>query len=85
MRLRKTGRELLTKAHGIDIIGYKDLEYLDLLRNEIDESRILFAEWVKTFDCWNYMIDRWDLLNPPGINYVDHDPNDDNPFNNKDM
>lgn len=85
MRLRKTGRELLTKAHGIDIRGYKDLEYLDLLRNEIDESRILFAEWVKTFDCWNYMIDRWDLLNPPGINYVDHDPNDDNPFNNKDM
>ncbi|WP_417856405.1 hypothetical protein [Xanthomarina gelatinilytica] len=85
MRLRKTGRELLTKAHGIDISGYKDLEYLDLLRNEIDESRILFAEWVKTFDCWNYMIDRWDLLNPPGINYVDHDPNDDNPFNNKDM
>lgn len=85
MRLRKTGRELLTKALGIDIIGYKDLEYLDLLRNEIDESRILFAEWVKTFDCWNYMIDRWDLINPPGINYVDHDPNNDNPFNNKDM
>ncbi|HAB26519.1 MAG: hypothetical protein CMP05_10000 [Xanthomarina sp.] len=85
MRLRKSARELLKKAHGIDIRGYKDLEYLDLLRNEIDESRILFAEWVKTFDCWNYMIDRWDLLNPPGINYVDHDPNDDNPFNNKDM
>ncbi len=85
MRLRKSARELLKKAHGIDISGYKDLEYLDLLRNEIDESRILFAEWVKTFDCWNYMIDRWDLLNPPGINYVDHDPNDDNPFNNKDM
>lgn len=85
MRLRKSTRELLKKAHGIDIRGYKDLEYLDLLRNEIDESRILFAEWVKTFDCWNYMIDRWDLLNPPGINYVDHDPNDDNPFNNKDM
>lgn len=47
MRLRKSARELLKKAHGIDISGYKDLEYLDLLRNEIDESRILFAEWVK--------------------------------------
>ena len=56
---------------------------------EAEKARYVYGsivgEWVKTFDCWNYMIDRWDLLNPPGINYVDHDPNDDNPFNNKDM
>ncbi|MFV0570891.1 MAG: hypothetical protein ACK5M1_00475 [Xanthomarina gelatinilytica] len=69
--IRKAARELLIDSRGIEIHGYKDIEYLDLLRNEIDEFRILFAEWVKTFDCWNYMIDRWGLFNPPGINYDD--------------
>jgi len=46
----------------------------------VDELRILFAEWVKTFDPWDYIIDRWGLFNPPGINYDDHDPDDDIPF-----
>lgn len=27
--------------------GFKDVEYLDLLRNEIEAFRILFAEWIK--------------------------------------
>ena len=57
-------------------------EYLDLLRNEVEEFRVLFAEWVKTFDQWNYIIDRWGLFNPPGINYDDYDPDDDIPFQN---
>lgn len=26
---------------------FKDVEYLDLLRNEIEAFRILFAEWIK--------------------------------------
>ncbi|MDG4716403.1 hypothetical protein [Winogradskyella marincola] len=79
--IRKAARELITDARGLQMHGYKDEEYLDLLRNEIDEFRILFAEWVKTFDIWNYIIDRWGLFNPPGINYDDHDPDDDIPFN----
>lgn len=80
--IRKAAHELLTDARGIQMHGYKDIEYLDLLRTEIEEFRILFAEWVKTFDCWNYIIDRWGLFNPPGINYDDKDPDDDIPFNN---
>ncbi len=60
--------------------GFKDTEYLDLLRKEVEEFRILFAEWVKTFDPWDYIIDRWGLFNPPGVNYDDHDPEDDIPF-----
>lgn len=79
--IRKAARELITDARGLQIHGYKDEEYLDLLRNEVDEFRILFAEWVKTFDVWNYIIDRWGLFNPPGINYDDIDPDDDIPFN----
>ena len=78
--IRKAARELVTDTHGIEMTGFKDTEYLDLLRKEVDELRILFAEWVKTFDPWDYIIDRWGLFNPPGINYDDHDPDDDIPF-----
>jgi hypothetical protein len=83
--IRRAARELITDARGLQMHGYKDEEYLDLLRQELDEFRILFAEWVKTFDPWNYTIDRWGLFNPPGVNYDDHDPDDDLPFNPDDM
>lgn len=52
---------------------------------ELDTFRVLFAEWVNTFDCWNYHIDRWGLFNPPGINYDDIDPDEDLPFNPDDF
>jgi hypothetical protein len=80
--IRKAARELITDARGIQMNGFKDIEYLDLLRTEIEAFRVLFAEWVKSFDVWNYTIDRWGLFNPPGVNYDDHDPDDDIPFKN---
>ena len=80
--IRKAARELITDTRGIEMHGFKDTEYLDLLRNEVEEFRVLFAEWVKTFNCWDYIIDRWGLFNPPGINYDDKDPDDDIPFQN---
>jgi hypothetical protein len=51
----------------------------------MEEFRILFAEWVATFDNENYSIDRWGLFNPPGVNYDDHDPDDDIPFDPDDF
>ncbi|MTE28280.1 hypothetical protein [Winogradskyella ouciana] len=83
--IRKAARELITDARGLQIHGYQEEEYLDLLRKEVDEFRVLFAEWVKTFDPWNYIIDRWGLFNPPGVNYDDHDPDDDIPFDSNDF
>jgi hypothetical protein len=83
--IRKATRELITDVRGIQIHGYKDTEYLDLLRKEVEEFRILFAEWVKTFDPWDYIIDHWGLFNPPGVNYDDHDPEDDIPFDLNDL
>jgi hypothetical protein len=78
--IRKAARELITDARGLQMNGFKDIEYLDLLRSEVDEFRVLFAEWVLGFDKENYIIDRWGLFNPPGVNYDDHDPDDDIPF-----
>lgn len=78
--IRKAAQELITDARGIQMNGFKDTEYLDLLRDEIEKFRILFAEWVKTFDPWDYIIDRWGLFNPPGVNYDDVDPDESIPF-----
>ena len=82
--IRTCARALITDARGIEMHGFKDTEYLDVLRKEIDAFRIIFAEWVKSFDYWNYSIDRWGLFNPPGVNYDDKDPDDDIPFNSND-
>lgn len=83
--IRKAARELITDACGLQMSGFKDVEYLDLLRREMEEFRILFAKWVASFDPDNYIIDRWGLFNPPGVDYDDHDPDDDLPFNPDDF
>lgn len=82
--IRKCAREIYVQCNSFLIYDddFTDAEYLDLLRAEIEEFRILFAEWVKTFDQWDYIIDRWGLFNPPGVNYDDPDPDDDLPFDN---
>jgi hypothetical protein len=79
--IRKGARELITDARILQEFGFRDIDYLDVLRTEIEAFRILFAEWVKTFDPWDYMKDSWGLFNPPGINYDDKDPDDDIPLN----
>ncbi|HSQ46101.1 MAG TPA: hypothetical protein VLM44_04185 [Lutibacter sp.] len=83
--IRKAARELSTFCTGLAMCGYKNTDYLQLLRDEIEEFRVLFAEWVKTFDQWNYLIDRWGLFNPPGIDYDTHDPDDDIPFDSDEL
>lgn len=80
--IRKEARTILVTTSGLKMLNFAALDYLELIRNEIEEFRILFAEWVKTFDEWNYVIDRWGLFNPPGVNYDDYDIDDDLPFNN---
>ncbi|NCP07243.1 MAG: hypothetical protein GW863_13015 [Flavobacteriales bacterium] len=77
--IRKNANEILRNLNNLQFHGFKDIEYLDIIRVEFDEFRILFAEWVKTFDPTNYYIDRWGLFNPPGVNYDDEGP-ERNPF-----
>ncbi|RPD93443.1 hypothetical protein EGM88_13145 [Aureibaculum marinum] len=83
--IRKSAREILTSCSGMLLCGYQNDDYIQLLRNEIEEFRVIFAEWVKTFDQENYMIDRWGLFNPPGVNYDDYDPDEDMPFDPDDF
>ncbi|NNT71697.1 hypothetical protein HKT18_05645 [Flavobacterium sp. IMCC34852] len=46
--------------------NYKDLEYIKLIRKELEEFRILFIEWVESFDTNNHLWDDWGLFNPSG-------------------
>lgn len=77
--IRRYAQDLNAHCLGLESFGFKDLEYLNLFKTEIDDFRILFAEWIKTFDPWDYTIDRWGLFNPPGVSYNDKNPDDDIP------
>lgn len=84
--IRKAARELYVQAGSL---GFEetilDKDYIQLLRKEIDEFRLLFIDWVAGFDIWNYIKDDWGLFNPPGVNPHDKAPDDDIPFNPDDF
>lgn len=75
--IRKAARDIVLHCRHLQTFDFEYVEYLDLIRNEIEEFRVLFVQWVKTFDPWDYIIDRWGLFNPPGVDADDKDPDDD--------
>ncbi len=79
--IRKAAMELMTQNHSLEMFGFEHVEYFQIVRDLIEEYRLLFIDWVAGFDPWNYMIDRWGLFNPPGVGPHDPDPDDDIPFN----
>ena len=78
--IRKAARDLIVQQHSLDMFGFEYVEYYQMVRDLIEEYRLLFIEWVAGFDKWDYIIDRWGLFNPPGIGPFDKDPDDDIPF-----
>lgn len=59
--------------------GYKDLEYVQLIRKELNEFRLLFIDWINSFDTNNHIWDEWELFNPKGaIRPEDSDGYDEN-------
>jgi len=79
--IRKAARDLIVQQHSLDMFGFEYVEYYQIIRDLIEEYRLLFIEWVAGFDKWDYLIDRWGLFNPPGVGPFDKDPDDDIPFN----
>ncbi len=67
--IRKAAREIYVTVGSFEFLGLEDTDYIHLIRKEIDEFKILFRNWVKAFDPWNYILDDWGLFNPPGIEY----------------
>lgn len=75
--IRKAARDLMVQQHSLDMFGFEYVEYYQIVRDLIEEYRLLFIDWVAGFDKWDYIIDRWGLFNPPGIGPFDKDPDDD--------
>jgi hypothetical protein len=78
--IRKAARDLMVAQHSLDMFGFEYVEYYQIVRDLLEEYRLLFIDWVAGFDKWNYIIDRWGLFNPPGVGPFDKDPDDDIPF-----
>lgn len=84
--IRKAARDLYVQAGSLRFEeSIPDKDYILLLRKEIEEFRLLFIDWVASFDRWNYIKDDWGLFNPPGVNAHDKDPDEDIPFNSDDF
>jgi len=78
--IRKAARDLMVQNHSLKAFGFKEVKYFSIVRDLLEEYRLLFIDWVAGFDPWNYIIDRWGLFNPPGVSPFDKDPDDDIPF-----
>lgn len=79
--IRKAACDLNVMNHSLEMFGFDNVEYFQIVRDLIEEYRLLFIDWVSGFDKWNYVIDRWGLFNPPGKTPFDKDPDDYIPFN----
>lgn len=51
---------------------FKDLEYVTLIRQELEEFRLLFIKWVESFDTENHLWDDWGMFNPPNATPPNH-------------
>ena len=79
--IRKSALNLMIQNHSLEMFGFEHVEYFQIVRNLLEEYRLLFIDWVSKFDPWESIIDRWGLFNPPGVGPFDHDPDDDIPYN----
>jgi len=59
----------------LEHFGFSDSKYYHLVRKLVDEFRLLFIDWVGSFNQKHYIVDDWGLFNPPGISpdYIQRD------------
>lgn len=74
--IRKAARELMVSYHTLEMFGFEEVEYYKMVRDLIEEFRLLFIDWVASFDQKKYIVDSWGLFNPPGIG-PDYEQSDD--------
>ncbi|MBN9294429.1 MAG: hypothetical protein J0G96_10665 [Flavobacteriia bacterium] len=65
--IRKAARDLIVSYHSLEMFGFEDVGYYKLIREQLEEFRVLFIEWVAGFNPKHYITDNWGLFNPPGI------------------
>lgn len=65
--IRKNARELVVQYHSLKMFGFEDVKYYKLVRDQLEEFRLLFRDWVADFNPKHFIVDDWGLFNPPGI------------------
>lgn len=65
--IRKAARDLMVSYHTLKMLGFEDVEYYKIIRKQIEEFRLLFIEWVGSFNQKHFITDNWGLFNPSGI------------------
>lgn len=69
---------LLTATSGLKMMSLSNKNYLQLLRDGINEFRLLFVEWINSFDKTIDILDGWGLFFDPNIDYKNFDDEDTN-------
>ncbi len=49
----------MVQRHSLDVSGFEYVEYYQVVRDPIEEYRLLFIDCVAGFDKWDYIIDRF--------------------------
>lgn len=86
--IRKCARELVILYHNLKMFGFDEAEYYMIVRRQLEEFRLLFRDWVASFNPVHFIVDDWEILNPPGIpqdyiqrddelNFLDEDEDDE--------
>lgn len=65
--IRKAARDIMVGYHSLKLYGFEHTDYYKMVRRQVEEFRLLFIEWVASFDIEEYLVDDWGLFNPPGI------------------
>ena len=74
--IRKAARDLMVAYHGLEMFGFDEAKYYLMVREKIEEFRLLFVDWVANFNPKHFITDHWGLFNPPGISH-DYEQRDD--------
>lgn len=74
--IRKAARDLMVAYHSLEMYGFEEVEYYHLIRNQLEEFRLLFIDWKESFNPKHFITDEWGIFNPPGISH-DYEQSDD--------
>jgi hypothetical protein len=83
--IRHHASNLYVQVGGLTMFeNLTDQKYMNHIRTEIESFRLLFIDWVSSFDTSNYIWDEWELFNPKGaIPPIDFDSFDYDDFNDE--
>lgn len=65
--IRKAAKDIMANGNNLEMFGFADAKYYKLIRNLIEEFRMLFVDWVSGFNPKHFIVNDWGLFNPPGI------------------